>query len=320
MKTPADTLADAALYLRICFAAMAVVLLLNTESAILRAAGDSTRPFVFMLISCLLNIGLDYLFVVRFGLGVAGVAYATVISQAVNFILLTVTLLTVRAPYALKLGNLRIDRGVFKRMMRIGLPSGLEASMYNVSNIIMQTAVNTLGTVVVASWSLSGKLDGFYWATAQAANAAVVTFVGQNYGAKRLDRIHESVRVGLKLFMGVTIAMSAAIILVAPAALKLFTGEPSVQSTTYTIILYFVPFYFVWTSIEVLSGTLRGCGDTKPVLITGVGICAFRVLWVLTAFALRPTLFCISISYVLSWSLTLAAMIVYYRKGGWEMY
>ena len=320
MQTPQDTLADAALYLRICFAAMAVVLLLNTESAILRAVGDSRRPFIFMLISCLLNIGLDYLFVVKFGLGVAGVAYATVISQCVNFILLTVTIMTVKEPYRLELKHLRIDREIFRRMMRIGLPSGLEASMYNVSNIIMQTAVNSLGTIVVASWSLSGKLDGFYWATAQAANAAVVTFVGQNYGAKRIDRIHESVKVSLKLFMWITVAMSAIIILAAPYALKLFTEEEAVRSTTYTIILYFVPFYFVWTSIEVLSGTLRGCGDTKPVLITGVGICAFRILWVLTAFAIWPTLFCISISYVISWSLTLIAMIIYYKKGNWAKY
>lgn len=318
MKTPAETLGDASLYLRICFAAMAMVLLINTESAILRAVGDSTRPFIFMLVSCVLNIGLDFLFVVKFSWGVAGVAYATVISQAVNFILLTVTILTVKAPHRLRLKKLRVNKDIFKRMMRIGLPSGLEASMYSVSNIILQVAVNTLGTVVVASWSLSGKLDGFYWGMAQAANAAVVTFVGQNYGANRLDRIHESVKKGLKIFMGMTVAMSAAIIISAPYALKIFTEEPAVQKTTYTIILYFVPFYFVWTAIEVLSGTLRGCGDTKPVLITGVGICAFRVLWVLTAFELWPTLFCVSISYVISWTITLIAMIFYYKKGDWE--
>ncbi|MBR0134908.1 MAG: MATE family efflux transporter [Clostridia bacterium] len=320
MQTPADTLADATLYLRICFAAMTVVLLLNTESAILRAVGDSRMPFIFMLISCLLNIGLDYIFVVKFSWGVAGVAYATVISQAVNFILLTVTIMTVDAPYRLRLKNIRIDKVIYKRMMRIGIPSGMEASMYSVSNIILQTAVNSLGTIVVASWSLSGKLDGFYWAMAQAANAAVVTFVGQNYGAKRLDRIHESVRTGLKIFMSMTVIMSTIIILAAPAALKIFTEEEPVRQTTYTIILYFVPFYFVWTAIEVLSGTLRGCGDTKPVLITGVGICAFRILWVVTVFLLRPTLFTVSISYVISWSLTLIAMIFYYKKGSWEKY
>lgn len=318
MKTPAETLADATAYLRICFAAMAVVLLLNTESAILRAVGDSRRPFLFMFAACLINIGLDWLFVVKFAWGVRGAAYATVIAQAVNCLLLTLTMLFTKEPYRLSLKKTRLYKSFFARMMHIGLPSGLEASMYNISNIVMQVAVNALGTIVVASWSLSGKLDGFYWAMAQAANAAVITFVGQNYGAGRMDRIHESVRTGLKLFIAMTVAMSALIIAAAPAALTVFTKEAAVQKTTYTIILYFVPFYFIWTSIEVLSGTLRGCGDTKPVLITGFGICAFRVIWVLTAYQLRPTLFVVSISYLISWTLTLAAMVFYYRRGKWE--
>ena len=318
MKTPADTMADAAAYLRIVFGAMIVTLLVNTESAILRAVGDSRKPFVFMLISCLLNIALDWLFVVVFQWGVPGVAWATVISQIVNFILLTVTLLFTKQAHRLKLSRIRIDRPIFRRMMHIGLPSGLEASMYNVSNVIMQVAVNALGTVVVASWSLAGKLDGFYWATAQAANAAIVSFVGQNYGAGRFDRIHGAVKTGLRLFIGVTAALSAIIIAAAPWALTIFTKDAPVQQTTYTVILYFVPFYFIWTTVEVLSGTLRGCGDTRPVLITGIGICAFRVLWVLTMYRLFPTLFCVSISYLISWTLTAAAMIVYYKKGGWE--
>ena len=317
MKTPADTLSDATMYLRICFGAMAIVLLLNTESAILRAVGDSRRPFIYMLISCLVNIGLDFLFVVKFGWGVAGVAWATVISQCLNFLLLTLTMLFTKQPYRLVLSKVRLYRGYFKRMMHIGIPSALEASMYNGSNIIMQIAVNALGTVVVASWSLSGKLDGFYWAMAQAANAAVLTFVGQNYGAGRMDRIHGSVKTSLKLFMSMTVAMSALIILLAPSALTVFTKEAAVQKTTYTIILYFVPFYFVWTAIEVLSGTLRGCGDTKPVLITGIGICAFRILWVLTVYQIWPTLFVVSISYIISWTLTMLAMVFYYRRGKW---
>lgn len=314
MKTPAETMGDAVVYLRICFAAMAVVLLLNTESALLRAAGDSKRPFIFMAIACVINIGLDLLFVARLGWGVKGAALATIISQCVNCLLLTVTLFITKQPYRLRIKNIRPHRAMLKRMMRIGLPSGLEASMYSVSNMVMQVAVNALGTVVVASWSLAGKLDGFYWATAQATNAAVMSFVGQNYGAGRHDRVRGSVKTGLKLFSVMTVIMSAAIIAIAPLALKIFTTDKDVLSTTYTVILYFVPFYFIWTAIEVLSGTLRGCGDTKPVLITGIGICAFRVLWVLVMYRLFPTLFCVSISYIISWSLTLAAMTVYYRR------
>lgn len=314
MKTPAETISDALVYLRLSFSATAVVLLLNTESAVLRAVGDSTRPFVFMAISCVINIALDLLFVAHLGMGVRGAALATVISQCVNCLLLTLTLFTSKQPYALKFKNIRLHRSVFKRMMRIGLPSGLEASMYSVSNIVMQVAVNALGTVVVASWSLAGKLDGFYWAMAQAANAAVVSFVGQNYGAGRMDRVRSSVKTALRLFSVLTLVMSALLIASAPIALKLFTTDKSVLSTTYTVMLYFVPFYFIWSAIEVLSGTLRGMGDTKPVLITGVGICFFRILWVLIAYRIFPTLFCVSISYIISWTLTLLAMIFYYKK------
>ncbi|MBQ4429421.1 MAG: MATE family efflux transporter [Clostridia bacterium] len=314
MKTPAETMADAASYLRICFAVTPAVLLLNTESALLRAVGDSKRPFIFMAIACLINIALDLLFVVRLKMGVKGAALATIISQCVNCLLLTFTLLITKQPYRLKIKNIALHRDMLKRMMRIGLPSGLEASMYSVSNMVMQVAVNALGTVVVASWSLAGKLDGFYWAMAQATNAAVMSFVGQNYGAGRHDRVRGSVKTGLKMFSIMTVIMSALIIAAAPQALKIFTTDKDVLSTTYTVILYFVPFYFIWTAIETLSGTLRGCGDTKPVLITGIGICCFRVIWVLVMYRLFPTLFCVSISYIISWSLTLAAMTVYYRR------
>ncbi|MBR5947378.1 MAG: MATE family efflux transporter [Clostridia bacterium] len=314
MKTPAETMDDAVVYLRICFAVTPAVLMLNTESALLRAVGDSARPFIFMAIACVINIALDLLFIARFNWGVKGAALATVISQCVNCLLLTVTLFTTKQPYKLKLKNIRLHRDMLKRMMRIGLPSGLEASMYSVSNMVIQVAVNSLGTIVVASWSLSGKLDGFYWAMAQATNAAVMSFVGQNYGAGRHDRVHGCVKTGLKLFSIMTVVMSALIITTAPQALKLFTREAEVISTTYTLVLYFVPFYFIWTAIETLSGTLRGCGDTKPIIITGVGICLFRVFWVLVVYRLFPTLFCISISYVIAWSLTLAAMAVYYRR------
>ena len=267
-----------------------------------------------MAIACVINIALDLLFVVRFEMGVKGAALATVISQCVNCLLLTFTLLITKHPYRLKIKNIRLHRDMLKRMMRIGLPSGLEASMYSVSNMVMQVAVNALGTVVVASWSLAGKLDGFYWAMAQATNAAVMSFVGQNYGAGRHDRVRGCVKTGLKMFSIMTVIMSALIIAAAPHALKLFTEDEAVLSTTYTVILYFVPFYFIWTAIETLSGTLRGCGDTKPVLITGIGICCFRVIWVLVMYRLFPTLFCVSISYIISWSLTLAAMAVYYRR------
>lgn len=319
LKVPADTLDGAAEYLRICFSCSGIVLLLNTESSILRAVGDSQRPFLYMLLSCLANIGLDLLFVIRFRLGVAGVAYATVVSEILNFLLLTVDLCLRRTVYRIDLKMLGIVRGAFRRMMHIGVPSGLESAMYSVSNTVLQSAVNSLGTVVVASWSLTGKLDGFYWATAQAASITVVTFIGQNYGAGRIDRVDECTRKSLKLFLIVTLSMSALIIGIAPKALGLFSTDAQVVSTTYTIILYFVPFYFIWTFIEIISGVLRGCSDvTASTIIIGLGICLFRMIWVSTVFRVRHTLFVISISYPISWVITSAALVLYYRRAKWR--
>ena len=180
LKTPADTLADATDYLRIYFSCSSVVLVLNIESGILRAVGDSRRPFLFMFAACILNIVLDYVFVVYLHWNVKGVAYATVLSQVLNFLLLTASLLRTREAYGLRWKELRLDGGLIRRMMRIGVPASLEASMYNVSNMVLQVAVNSLSTVVVASWSLSTKIDGFYWATSNAAGMAVINFVGQN--------------------------------------------------------------------------------------------------------------------------------------------
>ena len=319
LRVPEDTLADATAYLKICFACAGIVLLLNTESSILRAVGDSRRPFLYMLISCLANIGLDLLFVIRFRMGVKGVAYATVLSEILNFILLTADLFTRRTSYRIDLKKLGIVRGAFRRMMQIGVPSGLQSAMYSVSNTVLQTAVNTLGTVVVASWSLSGKLDGFYWATSNAAGIAVVTFIGQNYGAGRMDRVDACTKKSLKLFLIVTLCMSAIILAIARPALAIFTEDAAVIETTFRVISYFVPFYFIWTFIEILSGVLRGCSDvTASTVITGLGICLFRVVWVFTVFRLRPTLFVVSISYLLSWIITAAALTVWYKKGAWR--
>lgn len=316
LKTPADTLEDSAAYLRIYFSACAIVLMLNIESGILRAVGDARRPFLFMLAACLLNIVLDYVFVVYFHWGVKGVAYATVISQFLNFLLLTISLFRCKEAYGLRLKTLSIDWELVKRMMRIGIPASLEASMYNVSNMILQVAVNTLDTVVVASWSLSGKLDGFYWAVSNAAGMAVVNFAGQNFGAGKMDRVHKCARVGFFIFLPVTLFLSSLIIILAPGLLPLFTPEDvAVQATTYQVILYFVPYYFLWTAVEILSGTLKGCGEVKvPVLITGIGICAFRVLWKYTAFTLSPTLFVLSLCYPISWAMTAVTMFLYYRR------
>ena len=318
LNTPDDTLDGAVLYLRIYFLGVPFVMILNMESSILRALGDSFHPFLYMVVGCVMNIALDALFVIAFGWGIAGVAVATVLAQVVNTALLTRQLIRGTEEYRLTLGNLKLKGVYLINMLRLGVPAGLQSSMYSVSNTIIQVAVNSLGTVVVASWAMSGKTDGLYWAVSNAMGAAITSFIAQNHGAGRSDRVKQCVRQGLIMAFVVTIVVSAGLMLTAIPLLRVLTPDEEVVQTTYTIMSYFVPFYFTWVLVEVLSAVLRGVGDAvRPVVIIGTGICLFRIIWILTVFAHFGTLLSLCLSYTVSWTITSIALVIYYRKGGW---
>ncbi|MBR3301633.1 MAG: MATE family efflux transporter, partial [Firmicutes bacterium] len=201
-----------------------------------------------------------------------------------------------------------------RRMLKIGIPSGLQQTMFGFSNAVIQTGVNSLGTTVVAAWSLTGKIDGIYWAIISAAGVSVMNFVGQNYGAGRMDRVRECVKLSMKVFSAVTVVMSAALLAIGRPAILLFTDDQALMEKTWEIMLYFVPYYFTWTFIEVISGTLKGAGDAiVPVIILGLGICGFRILWVLVVFGLiYHSLIILGLSYVTSWVITDIALIIRY--------
>ncbi len=318
LQTPADTIEGAALYLRIVFLGVPFVLILNMESNILRAVGDSFGPFIFMVVGCATNIVLDLLFVILFQRGIAGVAAATAISQVVNMTLLTVRLMRTRERYRLSFKNFRLNGVYLANMMRLGIPSGFQSSMYAVSNMVIQVGVNSLGTVAVASWAMTSKTDGIFWAVSNALGSAITSFIGQNLGAGRKDRARDCVKQGLILHAVITVTVSAFILLIGRPLLTVLTGDPAVRETTYQMMLYFVPLYFLWTIIEVLSAVLRGAGDTlRPFLIISVGICIFRIVWMGTLFLYFHTLMVLCMSYAASWFVTDVAMVVYYRRGKW---
>ena len=318
LHTPEDTMEASILYLRIYFLGVPFVLILNMESNMLRSVGDSFSPFLYMVAGCVSNIVLDAVFVLLFHWGVAGVAIATVLAQVLNMGLLTWKLLRTQESYRLSFRDMKL-RGVYLRnMMRLGVPSGLQSSMYAVSNMIIQVGVNSLGTVVVASWAMSGKTDGIFWAVSNALGAAITSFIGQNLGAGRQDRVKLCVKQGLILAFSVTVSLSALIMLLGRPLLHILTEDQAVIDTTYQIMTYFVPFYFTWTLIEVLSAVLRGAGDAvRPVVIIGLGICLLRILWILTLFQWFHTLLVLSLCYVVSWVVTSTAMTIYYRRGRW---
>lgn len=318
LNTPEETLDGAVLYLRIYFLGVPFLMVLNMESSILRAVGDSFHPFLFMVAGCVLNIVMDVVFVIVFGWGIAGVAVATVAAQVVNTALLTRQLNRKGQEYRLTFRELGIKGVYLANMLRLGVPAGLQSSMYSVSNMIIQVGVNSLGTVVVASWAMSGKTDGFYWALSNAMGAAITSFIAQNYGAGRTDRVKQCVKQGLIMHLVITVVVSAALMLTAIPALRLLTPDEAVVETTYLIMSYFVPFYFTWVLVEVLSAVLRGAGDAVyPVVIIGLGVCLFRVIWILTVFRYFGTLLSLCLSYTVSWTITSIALVIYYRKGGW---
>ena len=319
MQTPEDTLPASILYLRIYFLGVPFILVLNMESNMLRSVGDSFSPFLFMVVGCISNIILDVVFVVFFHWGVAGVAIATVAAQIINMLLLTRRLIRTDEPYRLSFRELKLKGVYLSNMFRLGIPAGLQNTMYGVANMIIQVGVNSLGTVVVASWAMTAKVDGVFWAVSNALGAAITSFVGQNLGAKRMDRVQLCVRQGLILAFSITIGLSGLIMLAAKPLLHLLTKDPAVISTTWEMLLYFVPFYFTWTLIEVLSAVLRGSGDAvRPVVIIAFGICLFRILWICTVFRWFHTVPVLCLTYVASWTLTSIMILIYFVRSDWR--
>ncbi len=319
MKTPEDTLLQSVLYLRTYLCGTVFVLLFNMGSSILRAVGDSKRPFYYLIDCCICNIILDVWFVVGMKWGVAGAALATVLSQLLSSILVMVQLCRTTEVYRVDLRQLKMHRRVTEHMLRIGVPTGLQESMYNVSNIIIQVAINSLGTVAVAGWSVTTKVDGIYVAISSALGVAIMSFAGQNFGAGKLDRVKASLRTSLIIFEPATLILGSLLLIMCNKYLFIFTDDPAVIAVTQQIMWMLIPFYVVWTFIEITSGLLRGVGDAVvPVIIVAVGICGIRLLWIKVVFSYFPTLMGVSLCYPVSWLITAVALTIYYFKGSWR--
>ena len=313
MNTPADVMEPSLIYIRIYFLGIIGNLVYNMGAGILRAVGDSKRPLYFLIASCLTNIVLDILFVVGLKMGVAGAALATILSQALSAVLVIVVLVRTRDMYRLELKKIRFDKRMFKRIIRIGLPAGLQSIMYSSSNVIIQSSVNSLGTDTVAAWTAYSKIDSMYWMIISAFGISVTTFVGQNYGAGKQDRVRKGVRECLAMSFGTTIVLSALLYFFGVYFYSLFTADAAVVEIGIGMLRYLAPVYFTYVAIEILSGALRGVGDCwLPMLISCVGICVLRVLWIMVVVPMRRDIYNIMFSYPLTWVTTSILFVVYY--------
>ena len=314
MGTPEETMADSILYLRIYFLGLIGNLLYNMGAGILRAIGDSKRPLYFLIVGCMTNIVLDVVLVLFFHMGVAGAAWATILSQLAAAVLVIATLLKTDDMYRLNWREVRIHPDMLLRIIQIGLPAGLQSVMYSASNIIIQSSVNALGTNVVAAWTAYGKIDVIYWTIINAFGISITTFVGQNFGAGKLDRVYKGIRVCLGISAGATIFLSLLLYQFGQYIYLLFTTDAEVIAKGVEILHFLVPTLITYVCIEILSGALRGIGDCWiPMSMTALGVCLLRVVWIVVAVPLYPDIKTICFSYPLTWTVTSILFLVYFK-------
>lgn len=313
MNTPAELVQDSALYLRIYFAGILFVFIFNVGSSILRAIGDSKHPLYYLMVCCLLNIILDILCVVWLDMGVAGAAAATFFSQAASAVLVTRKLMVSGGILKLSLKKLRFHANVLRSLLRIGMPAGFQSIMYSLSNVIIQSALNSFGTDTVAAWSVYGKLDAVFWMISGAIGISITTFVGQNFGARKYGRVKKSVRVCLGIDALISGVLVIFFLLLRNPLFRIFTNDADVIRIGCEMMALITPCYMFFICIEVLSGALRGIGDVIiPTLITLGGVCLFRILWLFGALRIRPTVNAIILSYPVTWLTTSILFILYY--------
>ncbi len=313
MNTPADIMDGSLTYLRIYFAGILFVLIYNMGSAILRATGDSKTPLYILIICCVINIILDTAFVLLFHMGVAGVAVATLIAQAVSAILVTVKLIRSGGLLRLSPGRIRFHGPLLKLQLKLGLPTGFESILFAITNIAIQAAINTFGTDTTAAWSAYGKLDAIFWMVSTAFGISITTFVGQNYGAGKMDRVRRSTRVCLCMDLAVSFVLVVILIASRSLLFRLFTTDETVVRIGSDMLLFITPWYIVYVFIEVLGGSLRGRGNViVPVVITLLGVCLLRIVWLAGVLKISPTIHAIIFSYPVTWVITALAFIGYY--------
>ncbi|RKJ41692.1 MATE family efflux transporter [Acutalibacter sp. 1XD8-33] len=318
LGVPEQIMGDALTYLNIYYGGILFCMIYNIGTGVLRAIGDSRMPLYVLIVCCLVNIVLDLLFVVVFHWGVLGVALATVLSQAVSALLIMLRLMLTQEAYRVELRKIGFDRLLLRNVIRIGLPAGLQSVMYSVSNLVVQAAINSFGTDAIASWAAIGKIDGFIWMVMGAFGISITTFVGQNFGARKFGRVKRGVNVCLGMAMGSVVALSILLLVFMEPLLRFFTGDPAVISIGQSFLQILAPSYFTFVFIEIFSGAIRGAGEAlQPMVITIFGVCGLRILWMLVALPLHPTMQMAAMNYPVTWVTTALVFIIYYCRMNW---
>lgn len=319
MGTPDDVIDKSILYMRIYFVGMPVMMAYNFGDAVLRAVGDTKRPLYYLLIAGVANVILNLVFVIIFHMSVAGVALATVISQAISAVLVLRCLIVTDAAYQLDLRGLKIYPDKLMKMIQIGIPAGLQGALFSISNVLIQSSVNSFGSIAMAGNTAASNIEGFVYTSMNSFHQTAISFTGQNYGAMKYKRIGKILLICQLLVIGVGLVMGNAAYLFSDKLLLLYSADEEVIQYGILRMGIICSTYCLCGMMDVMVGSLRGMGySVMPMLVSLTGACGLRILWIATIFQRIHSLECLYWSYPISWALTFAAHLVcfaiVYRK------
>ena len=318
MDTPAEVLPDASDYLRLYSSGMLFNVVYNMAAGILNAAGNSKRSLLYLAAAAVTNVVLDIVLIWGMQMGVRGAAIATDMSQAVSCVLALNFLRKVPADYQVQLKYLRMDKAMAKRIIQVGLPTGFQNMVISLSNMLLQSSVNGFGSAAMAGFGAYLKVDGFNILPVTSFSMAATTFVGQNYGAGRLDRVKRGMWVTVAMGIVYTLFTGAMLYLFAAPAIRLFNQDPEVVAYGTMAIHDFCPFYFLLSILHGLAGTVRGTGKTiPPMVVLLLSLCLFRMVWIQWVLPQFSTILGVYILYPISWALGAVLMALYTWKGNW---
>ncbi len=327
MDTPSDVIDQSALYMKIYFIGMPFFMLYNYGAAILRAVGDTKRPLFFLMISGAINALLNLLLVIVFHLGVAGVAIATVISQMISCFLVLRCLCRSESSYRLQFSKLMIRGIYFKQILQVGLPAGIQSTVINFSNVLLQSSVNSFGSIAMAGYTAANNIFGFLYVSVNSITQACMSFTSQNYGVgkhKRMDRVLLDCLILSVVVSGV---LGGSAYLFGPQLLTIYTKDPQVIACGVEILLYTTVTYFLCGIMDLFPGALRGMGHSAvPMILSVIGTVGMRVFWIYLIFPAHRSLSILFISYPASWIFTIVMQVICFflvrkkvhRDHGWD--
>ena len=311
MATPSDVIDQAALYMKIYFLGMPFFMLYNYGAAILRAVGDTKRPLFFLIIAGLINAGLNMVLVIVFHLGVAGVAIATVISQLVSCVLVLRCLYQSESSYQLRFSRLTIKWKYLKQIFQVGIPAGLQSTVINFSNAMLQSSVNSFGSVAMAGYTAANNIFGFLYAAANSVTQACMSFTSQNYGVGKLKRMDKVLVNCMILTVGVSFSLGFGAWFFGSGLLRIYTSEADVIACGLEILAFTTVPYFLCGIMDLFPGALRGMGySAVPMILSVIGTVGMRIIWIYLVFPAHRSLDFLFISYPASWTVTIVLQAV----------